>query len=52
MPQTKVPSLLTPSGRKFAAGGRVQNISRDELNPILMFWPDNEPMPLPSQIRP
>ncbi|KAG8853293.1 hypothetical protein FRB91_005184 [Serendipita sp. 411] len=49
---TKSPSLLTPSGKTFALGGRVQNISRDEVNPILMFWPDNEPLPLPAQIRP
>ena len=52
IPPSKMPALLTPSGRKFATGGRVQNISRDELNPIHMFWPDNEPLPLTSQIRP
>lgn len=50
-PATKPPSLLTPSGRTFALGGRVRNVS-DELNPILMFWPDNEPLPLACQIRP
>jgi len=52
IPAAKMPALLTPSGRKFATGGRVQNISRDELNPLLMFWPDNEPLPMTSQIRP
>ena len=52
LPPSKIPTLLTPSGRKFAVGGRVQNISRDELNPILMFWPDNEPLPMPNQVRP
>ncbi|KAG8817652.1 hypothetical protein FRC17_011131, partial [Serendipita sp. 399] len=49
---TKPAPLLTPSGKTFALGGRVQNICRDEANPILMFWPDNEPLPLPCQIRP
>jgi hypothetical protein len=48
----KIPPVLTPSGRSFAMGGRVQNISRDESNHVIMFWPDNEPLPLPSQIRP
>ena len=47
----KPPSLLTPSGRTFALGGRVRNIA-DEANPILMFWPDNEALPLACQIRP
>lgn len=49
---SKAASLLTPSGRAFAVGGRVQNISRDELNPIFMFWPENEPFPAVNQIRP
>ncbi|PVF96400.1 hypothetical protein CPB86DRAFT_762221 [Serendipita vermifera] len=48
----KIPPVLTPSGRNFALGGRVQNVSRDESNPIIMFWPDNEPLPLSSQVRP
>ncbi|KAJ3875146.1 hypothetical protein F5051DRAFT_334332, partial [Lentinula edodes] len=44
--------LLTPSGRAFAVGGRVQNISVDPLSPCIMYWPDNEAFPDPGQIRP
>ncbi|KAI5116889.1 hypothetical protein M0805_004634 [Coniferiporia weirii] len=44
--------LLTPSGRALAVGGKVQNISADPLAPCIMFWPDNEPLPEPGQIRP
>ncbi|KAJ8074875.1 hypothetical protein PM082_019202 [Marasmius tenuissimus] len=44
--------LLTPSGRAFAIGGRVQNVSSDPLNPCIMYWPDNEPFPDPGQLRP
>ncbi|KAG6877521.1 hypothetical protein C0993_006385 [Termitomyces sp. T159_Od127] len=44
--------LLTPSGRAFAVGGKVQNISSDPLNPCIMYWPDNEPFPEQGQIRP
>jgi len=44
--------LLTPSGRAFAVGGKVQNISSDPLNPCVMYWPDNEPIPDQGQIRP
>ncbi|KJA17167.1 hypothetical protein HYPSUDRAFT_104813, partial [Hypholoma sublateritium FD-334 SS-4] len=44
--------LLTPSGRAFAVGGRVQNVSRDPRAPCVMYWPDNEPLPEPGQIRP
>ncbi|KAK7039244.1 hypothetical protein VNI00_010149 [Paramarasmius palmivorus] len=44
--------LLTPSGRAFAVGGRVQNISLDPLSPCVMYWPDNEPFPEQGQIRP
>lgn len=44
--------LLTPSGRAFAIGGKVQNISSDPLNPCIMYWPDNEPFPEQGQIRP
>ncbi|KAJ7883883.1 hypothetical protein B0H14DRAFT_3857229 [Mycena olivaceomarginata] len=43
---------ITPSGRAFAIGGRVQNISSDPMSPLIMFWPDNEPFPEPGQIRP
>ncbi|KAI9060115.1 hypothetical protein FKP32DRAFT_1656319 [Trametes sanguinea] len=43
---------LTPSGRALAVGGRVRNISRDPLSPCVMYWPDNEPLPEPCQIRP
>ncbi|KAG6898031.1 hypothetical protein C0992_007027 [Termitomyces sp. T32_za158] len=44
--------LLTPSGRAFAVGGKVQNVSSDPLNPCIMYWPDNEPFPEQGQIRP
>lgn len=44
--------LLTPSGRAFAVGGKVQNISSDPLSPCIMYWPDNEPFPEQGQIRP
>jgi hypothetical protein len=44
--------LLTPSGRAFAVGGKVQNVSTDPLSPCIMYWPDNEPLPEPGQIRP
>lgn len=44
--------LLTPSGRAFAVGGRVQNVSTDPLSPCIMYWPDNEAFPEPGQIRP
>lgn len=50
-PKTAHP-LLTPSGRAFAVGGRVQNISSDPLSPCIMYWPDNEPFPEQGQIRP
>jgi len=50
-PKTAHP-LLTPSGRAFAIGGRVQNLSNDPLAPCIMFWPDNEPLPEQGQIRP
>ena len=43
---------LTPSGRALSVGGRVRNISRDPYPPCVMYWPDNEPLPEPSQIRP
>ncbi|KAI6017044.1 hypothetical protein EDC04DRAFT_2746344 [Pisolithus marmoratus] len=44
--------LLTPSGRAFAVGGKVQNVSSDPLIPCVIFWPDNEPFPEQGQIRP
>jgi hypothetical protein len=44
--------LLTPSGRAFAVGGKVQNVSSDPLSPCIMYWPDNEPFPEQGQIRP
>ncbi|KAF9460473.1 hypothetical protein BDZ94DRAFT_1265986 [Collybia nuda] len=52
-PPTKSPHpLLTPSGRAFAVGGKIQNISSDPLSPCIMYWPDNEPFPEQGQIRP
>ncbi|KAF8512102.1 hypothetical protein BU17DRAFT_96634 [Hysterangium stoloniferum] len=48
----KLPSILTPSGRAFSIGGKVQNVSSDPLTPCVMYWPDNEPLPEPGQIRP
>lgn len=44
--------LLTPSGRSFSVGGKVQNISSDPSVPCIMYWPDNEPFPEQGQIRP
>ncbi|KAF9219332.1 hypothetical protein BS17DRAFT_717827 [Gyrodon lividus] len=44
--------VLTPSGRSFSMGGKVQNISNDPLAPCIMYWPDNEPCPEQGQIRP
>jgi hypothetical protein len=44
--------LLTPSGRAFTVGGKVQNISSDPLSPCIMYWPDNEPFLEQGQIRP
>jgi hypothetical protein len=44
--------ILTPSGRAFSQGGRVQNISSGTLPPCIMFWPDNEPLPELGQVRP
>ncbi|KAJ2915118.1 hypothetical protein MD484_g5315, partial [Candolleomyces efflorescens] len=51
-PPKFTPPLLTPSGRAFAVGGRVQNVSSDPLSPCIMWWPDNEPFPEQGQIRP
>ncbi|VDB87583.1 unnamed protein product [Peniophora sp. CBMAI 1063] len=44
--------ILTPSGRAFSEGGRVQNVSADPLCPLVIFWPDNEPLPELGQLRP
>ncbi|KAJ7827205.1 hypothetical protein B0H13DRAFT_1657081 [Mycena leptocephala] len=44
--------LLTPSGRAFASGGKVKNISRDPWSPCMIYWPDNEVLPEQGQIRP
>ena len=51
-PPSPVHHLLTPSGRSFSVGGKVQNISTDPLSPCVMYWPDNEPFPEQGQIRP
>lgn len=48
----KIPHILTPSGRAFSIGGRVQDVSSDPLYSCFMFWPDNEPLPEQAQIRP
>lgn len=48
----KIPHILTPSGRAFSIGGRVQDVSSDPLYSCFMFWPDNEPLPEQGQIRP
>ena len=55
MPATlshRIPHILTPSGRAFSVGGRVQDISSDPLFSCFLFWPDNEPLPEQGQIRP
>ncbi|KAF8553619.1 hypothetical protein OG21DRAFT_1463816 [Imleria badia] len=44
--------LLTPSGRSFSVGGKVQNISSEPSAPCIMYWPENEPFPEQGQIRP
>ncbi|KAJ6449082.1 hypothetical protein C8R47DRAFT_941113, partial [Mycena vitilis] len=44
--------FLTPSGRAWAIGGGVRNISTDPASPCFMYWPDNEPLPEQGQIRP
>ena len=51
-PPSPVHHLLTPSGRSFSVGGKVQNISTDPLSPCVMYWPDNESFPEQGQIRP
>lgn len=51
-PPQRLPHILTPSGRAFSVGGRVQDVSSDPLSPCIIFWPDNEPFPEQSQIRP
>ncbi|KAI9512156.1 hypothetical protein F5148DRAFT_1273909 [Russula earlei] len=48
----RIPHVLTPSGRAFSVGGRVQNVSSDPLSSCFLFWPDNEPLPEQGQIRP
>ncbi|KAI0296993.1 hypothetical protein B0F90DRAFT_981652 [Multifurca ochricompacta] len=47
----RIPHILTPSGRAFSVGGRVQDVSSDPLLPCILFWPDNEPFPEQGQIR-
>jgi len=51
-PSSPTHPLLTPSGRSFAVGGKVQNVSSDPMSPCIMYWPDNEPFPEQGQIRP
>ncbi|KAH7100424.1 hypothetical protein BKA62DRAFT_800498 [Auriculariales sp. MPI-PUGE-AT-0066] len=51
-PAAKGQTLLTPAGKTFSVGGKVQNVSMDPLMPCIVFWPDNEPFPRPTQIRP
>lgn len=48
----RIPHILTPSGRAFSVGGRVQDVSSDPLLSCFLFWPDNEPLPEQGQIRP
>ncbi|KIO18997.1 hypothetical protein M407DRAFT_83341, partial [Tulasnella calospora MUT 4182] len=45
-------NILAPSGLRLSQGGRVRNVCPDASNPILMFWPDNEPLPALGQCRP
>ncbi|KZS97177.1 hypothetical protein SISNIDRAFT_247138 [Sistotremastrum niveocremeum HHB9708] len=47
-----LPSILTPTGRAFAVGGRVRNVSPNPLSPCVLFWPDNEDLPSEGQVRP
>ncbi|KZO97607.1 hypothetical protein CALVIDRAFT_526728 [Calocera viscosa TUFC12733] len=46
------PMLVTPSGRAFASAGSRKNVSGDDSNPVVIFWPDNEPIPERGQVRP
>ena len=48
----RIPHILTPSGRAFSIGGRVQDVSSDPLSSCFLFWPDNEPLPEQGQLRP
>lgn len=48
----RTPHILTPSGRAFSVGGRVQDVSSDPLSSCFLFWPDNEPLPEQGQLRP
>jgi hypothetical protein len=48
----RIPHILTPSGRAFSVGGRVQDVSSDPLSSCFLFWPDNEPLPEQGQLRP
>ncbi|KAG8958443.1 hypothetical protein FRC00_002746 [Tulasnella sp. 408] len=49
---TTLTNILAPSGLRLSQGGRVRNVCPDASNPILMFWPDNEPLPTLGQCRP
>ncbi|KAG9040763.1 hypothetical protein FS837_000221, partial [Tulasnella sp. UAMH 9824] len=49
---TTLTNILAPSGLRLSQGGRVRNVCPDASNPILMFWPDNEPLPALGQCRP
>ncbi|KAG8972223.1 hypothetical protein FRC05_010272 [Tulasnella sp. 425] len=49
---TALTNILAPSGLRLSQGGRVRNVCPDASNPILMFWPDNEPLPVLGQCRP
>ncbi|KAG8932366.1 hypothetical protein FRC00_014688 [Tulasnella sp. 408] len=49
---TTLTNVLAPSGLRLSQGGRVRNVCPDASNPILMFWPDNEPLPTLGQCRP
>lgn len=37
--------ILAYSGQRISLAGRVVNVTGDDGNPILMWWPYNEPLP-------
>lgn len=65
-PSQSLAHILTPSGQALAIGGKIRNVavaihpsstspSSTPLahpHPCIMWWPDNEPLPHLTQIRP
>jgi len=49
---SQLPFVVSPSGRTMAVNVRPHNVSNDPLNPCVILWPENEPLPSQGQIRP